>query len=334
MRKCTVTSPVRPPSSPIPTGPAHDPGRTRLAPSPTGALHLGNVRTFLANWALARARGWTIVLRIEDLDTPRVKPGSIAQCTDLLEWLGIDWDEGPLIQSSHRERFTDAIERLAFEGIAYPAPHTRSELERAESAPHGPAGEARFDPALRPESMPRGFEPCDRPWRFVVEPGPVPFRDRFAGPCAPDPHAEVGDFIVWTRADQPAYQLAVVVDDACQGIDRIVRGDDLIPSTARQILLRRALGLGPEPEYWHLPLVRGPDGRRLAKRHGDTRADSYRTRGVNPERIIGLCGWWCGATDHRTPMDAREFLDAFSPDTMPGDDVIFTAEDDRWLTDG
>jgi len=317
-----------------PRDPAHGVHRTRVAPSPTGALHLGNARTFLVNWAMARQRGWRIVLRIEDLDTPRVKPGTIEQTIDLLAWLGMDWDEGPVVQSADLAPYADAMHRLAHAGRVYPAPQSRREIDRAASAPQEGAREARFPPELRPDERPRRFEPAGDPWRFAVEPGPVSFEDGFAGRCDPDPASEVGDFIVWTRSDLPAYQLAVVVDDARQGIDRIVRGDDLIGSAGRQLLLHRALGLGPEPAYWHLPLVRGEDGRRLAKRHGDTRLDTYRSRGVPPERVIGLCGFWCGIAPARRAMDLMEFREAFDLTIMDRRDVIFSAEDDAWLIDG
>lgn len=312
-------------------------GVTRLAPSPTGALHLGNARTFLATWALARAQGWRIVLRVEDLDTPRVKPGVIDLTIDLLSWLGIDWDEGPFIQSADRPRHLDAMNRLAAAGLVYPCAMSRTEIEAASSAPQEGSGEIRFPASLRPASTPRSFDDASPSWRFVVEEDAVVrFDDAFAGPQVIRPGESIGDFIVWTRRDadrpgQAAYQLAVVVDDASQGVTHVVRGDDLIDSAARQTMLIRALGEGPEPTYCHLPLVRGEDGKRLAKRHGDTRLDMYRAAGVTPERVIGLVASWCGMTPSPAPMDAAEFLAGFELNRISREPITFTAADDRWL---
>ncbi|MCX5689364.1 MAG: glutamate--tRNA ligase family protein [Planctomycetota bacterium] len=310
---------------------------TRLAPSPTGALHLGNARTFLVNWALARRHGWHIVLRIEDLDTPRVKPGVIDLTIDLLSWLGIDWDEGPYIQSTTPQPHIDAMQTLAAQGLIYPCDLTRTQIEAAASAPQEGSGEIHFPASLRPATMPATFTDDASSWRFAVDESAwIEFDDLFAGAQRHRPAATIGDFILWTRRDaskpgQAAYQLAVVVDDARQGITHIVRGDDLLDSAARQILLYRALGLGPEPQYCHLPLVKGTDGKRLAKRHGDTRLDTYRAQGTTPERVIGLVAFWCGVQGARNPMAAAEFRDRLDLSMIPPGPITFTGEDDRWL---
>jgi glutamyl-tRNA synthetase len=159
------------------------------------------------------------------------------------------------------------------------------------------------------------------------------------GPQAYEPAATVGDFVVWTKRGQPSYQLAVVVDDHRQGVTQVVRGNDLLDSAARQLLLYRALGYSPEPAYTHLPLVRGADGRRLAKRHGDTRVEHYRGQGVGAERVIGLIAWWCGVEGAQAgrlchspePMSTADFVDRFRLDTMSRSDVTFRPEDDAWL---
>lgn len=304
---------------------------TRLAPSPTGALHLGNARTFLVNWALARRQGWKIVLRIEDLDGPRIKEGAAESVIDTLRWLGMDWDEGPLVQSRDLSPYIGAMRALAKDARAFPCALTRAEIEQAASAPHGPTGESRFPPDLRPPIVPRDFDDPETNWRFVVDPGEVPFDDAFAGSQRIDPSASVGDFVIWTKRAQPSYQLAVVVDDHRQGVTDIVRGDDLLDSAARQLLLYRALGYAPEPSYAHLPLVIGEDGRRLAKRHGDTRIDHYRAQGVPAERVIGLIAFWSGVSTRRESMSASEFASAFNLGSMPRDAAVFTTEDDRWL---
>lgn len=350
-----------PPLSPQSTTPIAAP-TTRLAPSPTGALHLGNARTFLINWALARTRGWRILLRVEDLDGPRIKPDSLDDILRTLEWLGIDWDEGPIIQSNEPGPHVEAMRALVARGLAYPCELTRAEIEAAASAPHdAPAApradpapgeppvrtsaESRFPPGLRPPGFdaPHPFDDAGTNWRFITRPraegGSVAFTDEFAGPQDPCPHDTIGDFVVWTKRAQPAYQLAVVVDDHRQGVTHIVRGNDLLDSAARQRLLYRALGFAPEPRYCHLPLVVGEDGRRLAKRHGDTRVSRYREGGVPAERIIALLARWSGIAprtgDAPAPgaMSAREFAARFALDTLPARPAVFTPADDAWLLD-
>ncbi len=308
---------------------------TRLAPSPTGALHLGNARTFLVTWALARAQGWRIVLRIEDLDTPRVKPETIQETIDTLAWLGMDWDSGPIIQSTDLSRALAAMRSLAQRGLAYPSPHTRGDLEASSSlsAPQEGVHEPIFPREWRPAPGPRDFDASPgENWRLALpDDACVTFQDLFCGMVTRDVARSVGDFVIWTKRGHPAYQLAVVVDDDAQGVTHVVRGDDLLDSAARQLLLMRALGIAREPVYAHLPLIRGEDGRRLAKRHGDTRIRAYRARGVRPERVIGLVAWWCGMTPARREMDASEFRHALNLGTIPKDAVTFTREDDAWL---
>ncbi len=311
---------------------------TRLAPSPTGALHLGNARTFLINWAMARRSGWRIVLRIEDLDGPRIKEGAAESAIGTLGWLGMDWDEGPLVQSHDLDPYTSAMRALASAARVYPCALTRAEIEQAASAPHGrspsshaASSESRFPAELRPELHTRDFDDPETNWRFAVHDETVEFDDAFAGAQRIAPADTIGDFVVWTKRAQPAYQLAVVVDDHRQGVTDIVRGDDLLDSAARQLLLYRALGLKPEPSYTHLPLVVGEDGRRLAKRHGDTRVDHYRAQGVPAERVIGLIAFWSGVQDRRAPMSAAEFVSAFNLERLPPAAAVFTREDDQWL---
>ncbi|MFO0831174.1 MAG: glutamate--tRNA ligase family protein [Phycisphaerales bacterium] len=309
---------------------------TRLAPSPTGALHLGNARTFLMNWAMARRAGWRVVLRVEDLDTPRVKPGVVDLTVDLLGWLGIDWDAGPVVQSGERAHHVAAVGELAGKGLVYPCGLTRREVGAAQGAPQEGDHEVVFPASLRPAVLPTAFSDVHPAWRFATPGVEVVFQDVFAGEQRVRPARTIGDFVVWTRrepaaAGQAAYQLAVVVDDARAGVTHVVRGDDLIDSAARQLLLYRALGLTPEPVYCHVPLVRGADGRRLAKRHGDTRLDAYRARGVSAERVVGLCAWWCGITGAPEPMSAAAFLGGFRLDRVPRGDVTFLPENDAWL---
>lgn len=310
--------------------------RTRLAPSPTGALHLGNARTFLVNWALARQQGWEIVLRIEDLDGPRVKPAAAVEAIDILGWLGLDWDEGPLYQRHDLAPYRAALDRLAAQGDIYPCRCTRREIEQAAlSAPHGDDHELRYPGTCRNIPLPRravvGTSSGEGlSLRLRVPSGATTFTDQFAGSHTHDIDATTGDFLVATKDGLPSYQLAVVVDDARQQIDRIVRGDDLLGSTHRQLLLQQRLGLAPTPEYWHLPLVVGSDGRRLAKRHGDSRVSHYRAQGVAPERILGLVAEWCGLGP-RCELSAGEFLDRFDLTRLSRAPITFASADDAWL---
>jgi glutamyl-tRNA synthetase len=312
--------------------------KTRLAPSPTGALHLGNARTFLINWALARRNGWRIVLRIDDLDGPRIKQGADRGAIEDLQWLGIDWDEGPYYQSADLSRYEQAIRTLTDEGLTYPCAATRRQIEAALSAPHGDEHELRYPGLYRPPAGPPIAEDEDTAIRVIVPDEPIAFVDELLGPQAVNVQQQVGDFVISGKNGLPAYQLTVVVDDAAQGITDIVRGDDLLDSTARQHLLYRSLGLYPMPRYWHLPLVVGPDGRRLAKRHGDSRLSTYRQEGIPPEKIIGLMADWSGlgsdGNASRGEMDAAGFCEHFEIGRLPHRPAVLTLEDEAWLRSG
>jgi glutamyl-tRNA synthetase len=301
---------------------------TRLAPSPTGALHLGNARTFLVNWALARQRSWRVLLRIEDIDHPRVKPGTIDDTRSDLHWLGLNWDQEMPLQSTQLGACRKALHHLGAQGLIYPCQRTRREL--AASAPNEGDRVIRADAASRPV-MAGAPHPNPDPrttWRLLVQEGLVDVMDQFRGTAQIDVAGDCGDFSVWTRQGVPAYQLAVAVDDARQGVTQVVRGDDLLPSAARQQLLLHHLDL-PVPCWWHLPLLRGPDGRRLAKRHGDTRLSRWRHH--PPDRVIGLLAAWCGVVDDPVPMSAAQFADDFTMDKLPHDDVIVQESHLQWL---
>jgi glutamyl-tRNA synthetase len=304
---------------------------TRLAPSPTGALHLGNALMFVVNWAMARQSGWRVVLRIEDLDTPRIKPGVIERTIATLEWLGLDWDEIAPLQSVNTEPYIEAMCLLASKGLVYPCPLSRKEIALSAGAPHDDTGELRFDESLRPTNRPTDFHDTGTNWRLVVPNRVVNFNEHFAAEQSANPSQTVGDFVVWTQRGQPSYQLAVTVDDDRQGITQIVRGNDLLDSAARQTLVRDALGIRTRPHHYHLPLVRGPDGRRLAKRHGDTRVDHYRDKGVSAERVLALLARWGGIEGDHEAIGIQEFAKRLKLDTMPPEDVTFTPEDDQWL---
>jgi glutamyl-tRNA synthetase len=293
--------------------------RGRLAPSPTGAQHVGNARTYLIAWLSAHSQGMKMSLRIEDIDSPRVKQGAAKQAEEDLKWLGLDWDDGPIVQSERLPLYESVLAELKRQELVYPCTCTRADVAAAASAPHaeheGPvypgtcAGRA-VTAAAKLEAEGKPFA-----WRYRVIDSPA-FTDGFAGEVRIDLKQVGGDFVVWKSAGTPAYQLAVVADDIDMGITEVVRGDDLLPSTPRQLLLYRALGK-PPPRFVHVPLVVGPDGRRLAKRHGDTRLATFRDDGVAPERLIGLLAWSCGWTANGESITARELLPRFRLGAIP-----------------
>jgi glutamyl-tRNA synthetase len=274
-------------------------------------------------------------MRIEDLDGPRVKEGAADESLEILQGLGLDWDEGPYYQLTNLAPYQAALEKLAHKGQLYPCTCTRKQIEAASlSAPHGDEHELRYLDTCRPlEPTPLSAEELSATQaalRYRVPESLIRFVDQFTGPGEFNVHQTVGDFLVRTKAGLPSYQLAVVVDDARQGVDQIVRGDDLLSSTPRQMLLYESLELTPRPSYTHLPLVVGVDGRRLAKRHGDSRIAHYREQGVRAERIIGLLGEWCGLGP-RGEMTATEFAANFAIDKLPRERVVFTPGDHEWL---
>jgi len=301
--------------------------RGRYAPSPTGPLHLGNARTALLAWLAARAGGSSFALRVEDLDGPRVLPGQEARILDELRWLGLDWDEGPDVggpcgpyrQSERRARYGAALARLRAAGHIYPCFCSRAEIAAASRAPHGIGDEGpRYPGACRGLGASEiAARSARRPpsWRLRVPDGPVPFVDGVHGTCEFDVAAEVGDFVVARADGVPAYQLAVVVDDAAMGIEEVVRGDDLLPSTARQLLLYRALGLAA-PRFTHVPLVTGEDGARLAKRHGAVSLGELRQRGADPRAVAGLLASLSGLGSGG-PVRPRELVSGFAMTAVP-----------------
>lgn len=298
----------------------------RLAPSPTGAQHLGNARTYLIAWLSARSHGGRVVLRIEDIDASRVRPGAIESAMEDLRWLGLHWDGEPVIQTQRLAAHRDALERLKQAELVYPCTCTRSDIERAASAPHA-ENEGPIYPGLCAHRSACDAGSLTRPfaWRMRTTDETITFDDGFRGPQSLNLRAIGGDFVVWKNDDSPAYQLAVVVDDADAGITEVIRGDDLIPSTPRQLLLYRALGRTP-PRFTHVPLVIGEDGRRLAKRNGDTHIKLLREAGAKPEAIIGLLAWSCGWSNKTVPTRAVDLLDRFRLETIPREPFVLTQQ--------
>jgi len=287
---------------------------TRLAPSPTGLLHLGHARSFALAWLHARSRGGRVVLRVEDLDRERCKPQLVDACVRDIAWLGLDWDGEPRVQSHSLEPYDRACRELLSNARAYACTCTRAEIA-ALSAPHADDGEQRYPGTCRgrfasPDAA-RASTGRESGLRLAVEPGPLAVRDELRGECTFDVAAEVGDFLVRRRDGAIAYQLAVVVDDALDGVTDVVRGDDLLPSAARQVLLQRALGL-PTPRYWHLPLVTDEHGARLSKRRGDIGLSQLRERGVDPRTVLAWVARSAGLERGPRPTPA---------DLLPGFDL-------------
>ena len=327
----------------------------RLAPSPTGALHLGNVRTFMIAWLRARSQGGKVIFRMEDLDHPKDKPGAAAQAVEDLRWLGFDWDE-EFVQSERKAVYRQALEALCSQTIeqseqpnnrtippVYPCVCSRRDVEAAQSAPH--EGEQLYYPGtcrdrfatwreavdcklglLASQSNNRTIEqsnnfqlPC---WRFrVSENTIVAFDDAFAGYYEQDVSRTLGDFPLARDEFGAGYTLACTVDDLLMGVTEVVRGDDLLAATPAQILLARALSKAIDgcrlPSYCHVPLVVGRDGKRLAKRHGDTRIASYRTQGKTPEEILGFLAASCGWAESGERVTLCDLLPRFDLGTIP-----------------
>ncbi len=325
--------PASTPSATRTPAPPSPPSIGRLAPSPTGFLHLGHARSFLLAWWHARASGGRIVLRLEDLDEGRVKPGMAEQCIEDLTWLGLDWDGPILVQSADLAPFDEAVRDVLTRGLAYPCVCSRKEIEAAQSAPHPgdetstPHEKARYPGTCRGRwrTIEEAERASGRPAavRLKVEPGALQLVDAFTGPFRADPASDVGDFPIARRARAPASPLAVVVDDARAGVTDVVRGDDLLSSAARQCLIQRALAL-PHPRWFHVPLVVDATGRRLAKRSDDLALAELRARGVKAERVAGWVARRSGIAEARD-APAKELVARFAMNRVPREAVALDA---------
>jgi glutamyl-tRNA synthetase len=277
--------------------------RTRFAPSPTGDLHLGGAWTALASWVTARAAGGTVVLRVEDLDPPRIVGGSQARIEEDLQWLGLGWDEGPYLQSERGTHYGAAIAELGAHGLVYPCDCSRAEISRVASAPH--AGEETVYPGTCRDKDPARPMKRAPALRVRVPSRVVAYEDVIAGRVEQNLGAAVGDFVLQRGDGVFAYQLAVVVDDLAMGITDVVRGADLVSSTPRQIWLAERLG-GAAPRYTHVPLVTAPDGARLEKRTPRSTVRELREAGVTAEAIIGAMACALGMTARAAPRSAAD----------------------------
>ena len=291
----------------------------RLAPSPTGAQHIGNARTYLVAWLHARTNQGELLLRIEDLDTPRTKSGAEALIFEDLTWLGLDWDRdssslGFIRQSDRTDRYTEVLDQLKSLELVYPCVCTRSEIEEAATAPHetfldGTVYNGKCATNGVADALSFDRQGIKYAWRFrFPRCNQVTWMDQFAGTQSLIPSQSLGDFVVARNYGPVAYQLAVVVDDYDSGINHVVRGNDLIFSTYRQLAIYRAMQWEP-PNWIHLPLVVGCDGRRLAKRHGDSRLSYYRDLGTKPEELLGAIAKSLSLLNDRTPLTANQILE-------------------------
>jgi glutamyl/glutaminyl-tRNA synthetase len=270
--------------------------RGRLAPTPTGYLHLGHARTFWIAWQRARERSGKLVLRVEDLDIARCKPAFAAAMAEDLQWLGINWDEGPDVggpfgpyrQQERLNYYRSIWEQLHRTGLMYPCHRSRRDVENALQAPHDDEREPIFPVDLRPPIATGrdATEPGNTNWRFRVPDGEqISFIDGAMGSTKRTAGVEFGDFLVWRKDGFPSYELAVVADDVAMHITEVVRGADLLTSTARQLLLYRALSWQP-PHFYHCGLLRDETGRRLAKRSAALSLRALREAGHAPAQVI------------------------------------------------
>jgi glutamyl-tRNA synthetase len=291
-------------------------------------LHLGHARTFLVAWWRARSAGGRVLMRLEDLDGPRAKPELAQAALDDLRWLGLDWDGPDYVQSSGLAEISAAAEQLERQGAAYACVCSRGDVRSAQSAPQLGESEPRYPGTCRGkyESLAAASAASGKPagLRLRVAPGAVTIRDQLLGEHRFDVQAEVGDFLIAKRDGAPAYQLAVVVDDARQGVTEVVRGEDLLSSAARQRLLQLALGL-PEVRYLHVPLVLDETGRRLAKRHDDLSLRELRDGGTDPRAIVAWAARSCGIRC-APRVTARVALIDFTLAKLPRSPVTLDAE--------
>lgn len=312
--------------------------RGRFAPSPTGAIHLGNVWTALLAWLDARQRGGAFVLRMEDLDPDRSRPELAVQVLADLRWLGLDWDEGPdvggpyapYIQDQRRADYAAALHRLQSEGLIYACYCSRAEVRAAASAPHGPPQRElcpnqcwQLSAVERQAREQAGRRPSLR-MRMPAQPTPIHFDDLCIGPVDEDVAQVAGDFVVRRADGVHAYQLAVVVDDGAMRISHVVRGADLLDSTARQIWLHRLLGFTP-PRFGHVPLLIDAAGHRLSKRHAALAIAELRADGTRPAEIIGWLAHWAGLTDRPEAVQPHELIGALDLARLPRQSIVVDA---------
>jgi len=317
--------------------------RVRFAPSPTGYLHIGGARTALFNWLYARRHGGQFILRIEDTDVERSSADMTSGILHSLRWLGLDWDEGPGVGGPHgpylqSERLTlyrDAAARLVRDGAAYYCYCTPETLNAKREAAEAEGGAWKYDRTCRgltaDEVATRESTGVPRAVRFLVPPGSTTFDDSVRGSITVG-HDHIEDFVILRSDGHPTYQLSVVVDDAAMEVTEVVRGDDHISNTPKQVLLYRALG-APVPGFAHVPLILGPDRKRLSKRHGATSVGEYEGQGYLPEAMVNflaLLGWSPGSGDQEV-FTRDELVARFTLTGISGGNAIFNPDKLDWF---
>ena len=309
--------------------------RVRFAPSPTGYLHVGGARTALFNWLFARHHGGTFVLRIEDTDRARSSDEMVSAILEGMEWLGLDWDEGPHHQADGLDRHRADALRLLDEGKAYRCFCSPEELQAKREEAEAAGGGYRYDRHCLLEVPPdesAARAEAGEPFvvRFQVPEGATAWDDAVHGDTRFD-NAEIDDFIILRTDGTPIYNLAVVSDDHAMGISHVIRGDDHLSNTPKQILLYDALGF-EVPVFAHVPLILGPDGKRLSKRHGATAVGEYQHEGILPEAMmnfLALLGWSPG--DDTEVMSADELIERFTLDRINKKSAVFDRDKLEWL---
>ena len=301
----------------------------RFAPSPSGRMHLGNAFCALLAWLACRSAGGTMTLRVEDLDPERCRPTYAWRLMEDLEWMGLDWDQGPrpgqppdrYWQSQRGEIYGRALEKLREQGLLYPCFCTRAELHAAQ-APHAADGLFVYDGRCRSLSPERRRELAQKrkpAVRLQVPAERIEFFDGCQGLCGQDLQTECGDFILRRSDGAWAYQLAVVCDDGAMGVNQVVRGRDLLSSTPRQLLLYRLIGLKP-PQFYHIPLLLSAEGRRLSKRDGDLDLGALRAKRT-AEELTGYLAWLAGLLERPEPASPGQLLPLFDWGKIPRQDI-------------
>jgi len=319
-----------------------DAPRLRFAPSPTGFLHIGGARTALFNWLYARRHGGVFVLRIEDTDVERSSDDMVSGILDGLRWLGLDWDEGPGVggphgpyqQSQRLGRYRDAAKRLVAMDLAYPCYCRPADLQQQREAAQAAGGGWQYDRAClhrREEELARlANDGTPHAIRLKVPPGRTRFNDVVHGPIDVD-NATIGDLVILRSDGHPTYHLSVVVDDIDMAITHVVRGDDHTSNTPKHVLLYAALGATP-PRFAHVPLIFGPDKKRLSKRHGATSVSDYQQRGYLPDAMVNflaLLGWSPGGD--REVFSRDELVQAFTLEGIGGGNAVFDQDKLDWF---
>jgi glutamyl-tRNA synthetase len=308
--------------------------RVRFAPSPTGYLHVGGARTALFNYLFARGRGGRFLLRIEDTDRERSSDAMTRQILDAIDWLGLEVDEPPLHQADGIERHRADAARLRAAGRAWPCFATQEDLAevRARLRDEGRPLRRRQVPAHSDAELETRLRAGEPHALFFAVPdvGATTFDDVVHGPTTVE-HAHLDDFVVLRTDGTPVYNMAVVSDDIEMRITHVIRGDDHLSNTPKQVLIYEALG-APLPLFAHVPMILGPDGRRLSKRHGAASVEAYREQGILPEALVNflaLLGWSPG--DDRELMELPELVEAFSLDRILKKSAVFDPEKLEWL---